>query len=142
MSLSADPPAARQEKASAMEIAAPATGPSDRCSRRNAPSAARIHSYPSSHVETSRCTAAIATAKSESADRCWFDVESIHRVGVLGLCNASRMFEVLCHWKLTCVKTKRRNHCCGGLKERVQMSGICVTLNPAAVSYPRGVRSR
>jgi len=55
--------AARQGSQSATE-AALATGPGVRCFLPNALSVAKTRKYPLNHVGTSRCTVAIATAKS------------------------------------------------------------------------------
>ena len=63
MSPNAVPHAVRQGSQSATE-AALATGPGVRCFLPNALSVAKTRKYPLNHVGTSRCTVAIATAKS------------------------------------------------------------------------------
>ena len=68
MSPSAVPLVARQGKRSVMGMMALVTEPSDRCSRQYAPTVAKIPSYPLNPAVTNRCTVAIATVKSESAD--------------------------------------------------------------------------
>jgi hypothetical protein len=65
MSLSAVPHAAGQGNQSVTEIAALAMGPDARCSPQYVPSVAKIPRYPLNRAETSRCTVAIATVKSD-----------------------------------------------------------------------------
>ena len=76
MHLSAVHRAARQEKWSAMEVAALVMGHGVRCSPQYVLSAAKILRYPLNHVETNQCIVAIAIAGSGQVDKT--DLTSSH----------------------------------------------------------------